>query len=179
MKKLFLLLLLMVVSSNCERDDICDEGKVTTPRLYIGFYDIDLINSDTPKNVVGLRVQGIGNDDYLATYSGNSPLNEIYLPLKTTEDQTQYSLIRDYSVNDNDTPDDPSDDFIEGNEDIITISYQRETEYVSRACGYKTNFAFLTVTPVNDGDNWIQAIQYAEDNMTIENEQDIHVKIYH
>jgi hypothetical protein len=63
------------------------------------------------------------------------------------------------------------------NLDIIEISYTPEFVYVSRACGYKSTFNSLDVNEDNDGDNWIRSIEIVE--TTLENENTVHVRIFH
>ena len=115
----------------------------------------------------------------LPNYAGVTTSNLI-LPLKTYENQTQYSLIKDFSINNNGTPDDTSDDFPEGNEDVITINYSREEVYVSRACGYKTIFKNVTLSlDDTDTDKWIQSRQPVNDNQSVEDETAAHFIILH
>ena len=176
MKKIITLLLLTLLLSNCERDDICAETTPTTPSLIIRFYDI--LNQESNKNVFGLRIQGIGNSDVLEDYNVVTT-DSIVLPLKTDESATQVMLHQEYALDNNGTPDDTSDDIISGNEDIITVAYATEEVYVSRACGYKTVFRNVTVNVEDDGDNWIQIIQSVNDNQSVEDEAAAHFKIFH
>lgn len=176
MKKILALLLLFLAFNSCERDDICAETTPTTPSLIIRFYDIS--NQESNKNVFGLRVQGVGNDNVLDHYNVVTT-DSIVLPLKTTQTSTQYLLHQDYGVDDNGTPDDTSDDFTTGNEDVITIAYATEEIYVSRACGFKTAFKNVTVSVEDDGDKWIQIIQSVNDNQSVEDETAAHFKIFH
>ncbi|TYA56331.1 DUF6452 family protein [Formosa maritima] len=173
MKKIIALLLLSLTVTNCEKDDICSESTETTPRMHIAFYDINFPSTDTPKNVVKLRINGIGDPDpgVLPGYDGSKNLSEAYLPLKTTEGSTQFILHKNYRLDDNDN--------VLGNPDTITVSYVRKDIYVSRACGYKTIFENVIITVDDDGDKWIQLVRAQNDNQTIENESDIHYKIYH
>jgi hypothetical protein len=96
-------------------------------------------------------------------------VSKIQVPLKTTADVTTLQFIQNGS--DTDTMND--------NIDVITFNYQRVDEYVSRACGFKTLFYLNETNPVvltADGDNWIQNIVVTQPN--IENENEVHVKIY-
>ena len=64
MKRLFpvfLLLLLIVQFSACEKDDICVEGD--TPLLVVGFYDV--VDSSF-KSVPNLRIRALDNDSILS-----------------------------------------------------------------------------------------------------------------
>ncbi|NNF35371.1 MAG: hypothetical protein HKN68_14770, partial [Saprospiraceae bacterium] len=80
---------------------------------------------------------------------------------------------------DNGTPDDESDDIIGGNPDTITITYDPDEIYVSRACGFKTIFRNFSITLIDDGDNWIQTFANVSENLTIENEEQAHINITH
>lgn len=164
--------------SGCEKDDICPEGSNTTPSLIIRFYDVTNPNTDESLDVTNLVVQGVGNDSVLSGYDIVAT-DSIALPLKTTDNITQYSLYQEYVLNDNDTPDDDSDDYVTGNEDIITITYDVEEVYVSRACGYKTVYKNVSINLESDSDNWIQLIRSVNDNQSVEDETEQHFKFYH
>ncbi len=172
------LLLICCIAFSCERDDICDSDN-TTPRLYLAFYNIENPEDLNPKTVARFRVQGIGNDETLPELSGTQNKQEILLPLKTTEGITEYSLHKNYSYSDNGTPDDPSDDVIGGNEDIVTIEYTTEEVYISRACGFKTVFKNIRITVADDGDRWIQSYRSVNDNQIVENEDAPHFILFH
>jgi len=156
-------------SMGCEPDDICPESTPTTPNLIIRFYDIS--NQESKKNVFGLRVQGVGNDNPLTNYNVVNT-DSIVLPLKTEGNSTAYALHKEYEYVDDVTPP-------KGNEDIITINYSTEQVYVSRACGYKTVFKNVTLTINNDSDNWIQSKESLNDNQSVEDETAAHFKLYH
>ena len=165
MKKILALFLLVIVTTNCEKDDICPETTATTPKLIIRFYDIT--EQTETSRVLSLQVQGVDNDDpYLLASSTDS----LPLPLKTYENSTSFYLHKEYAVDNSGN--------ISGNEDIINIEYSTEEVYVSRACGYKTIYNNVTLTVENDGDNWIELIQI-ENPLTVDNETAAHVKIFH
>lgn len=180
MKKISVLLILITcvgigITLSCEPDDICPESTSTTPNLVIDAYDTD--NPENIKAITKLVIGGIGNDFILT--NGIISASKIALPLKTDANTTQYVLIKDASINNNGTPDDSSDDTIDGNYDTITISYTREEVYVSRACGYKTIFKNVTLTIEPDSDNWIKSRQPLNDNQSVENEAETHFNIFH
>ncbi|MDI1255901.1 MAG: DUF6452 family protein [Flavobacterium sp.] len=184
MKKIYFLLLAVVfVFSGCEKDDICDGSTPTTPRIIIEFYDIS--NPAVLKNVRNLKVIATGMEEgvvldetanSLTPYLSNA--SKIALPLKTSEDNTQYQFILNFGNT---------------NEaliftDVIDFNYQRTQEYVSRACGFKTMFklnlpsdplAPIALNNNNSGQfipgNWIKGIEINES--TIESENEVHVKI--
>lgn len=170
--------IILAVTISCERDDICPEITSTTPNLIIDL--LDFSNEDSSKNVFKLVVAGVDNETVLPGYEIVTS-NELILPLKTTENTTQYTLINNYIVDDNDTPDDTSDDFLSdaSNVDVITINYSRREVYVSRACGYKTIFENVTVQLESDEDNWIESIQPLNANQSVEDETETHFNLFH
>ncbi|MFV9550740.1 DUF6452 family protein [Algibacter sp. PT7-4] len=178
MKKISLLVIILIIVGNysCERDDICPGSTSTTPRLIIDFLDSE--DNDIKKNVFDLVVIGVDNDEFLTEYYFTDT-NNVVLPLKTTDNTTRYFLIKEASINDNGTPDDSSDDFIEGNQDLIEINYSREQVFVSRACGFKTVFKNVTLTIVDDPDNWMLSRTPLTDNQSVEDETTTHFNISH
>ncbi|MFY8096644.1 MAG: DUF6452 family protein, partial [Flavobacterium sp.] len=164
MKKIIGLLLITVVFSSCEKDDVCAETTPTTPKVVIEFFDATNA-SDTPKNVTNLKITA-ANFTSSIIYNGT---NKIKVPLKTFQDNSVLSFTLNGSV-------DPTSD---DNPDEITFNYSRIESYISRACGFKTTFLLDTTTPIlltPDIANWIQNIVVVKSN--IENENETHVKIY-
>ena len=168
--------IITILSMGCEPDDICPESTPTTPSLIITFYDISL--QKNKKNVFKFRAQGVDNNNPLTNYNVVTT-DSIVLPLKTIGTSTQYKLYKDYTYSDNGTPDNPNDDIIGGNQDIITINYSTENVYVSRACGYKTIFKNVTLTIEPDGNNWILSKESLTNNQSVENETAAHFKLFH
>ena len=161
--KLFLFILLLVSFSSCEKDDICAKGTPVTPRIIIEFYDA--AQPTVVKNVIQLGVIEPNLTSGLA-FTG---VSKIQVPLNTNQNSTILRFIQ----NGSDT--NASNDNI----DILTFNYQRVDEYVSRACGFKTLFYLNETNPITltaDSNNWIQNIQVQQIN--IENENEVHVKIY-
>lgn len=184
MKKISLLIVMLIVVGNysCERDDICPASTPTTPRLLINL--LDASNQDNPKNVFDLVVVGVEDDELLDTPLPNyvfADTDDLVLPLKTTDNTTEYILIQGASNNDNGTPDDNSDDTIDGNYDRIIINYTREQVFVSRACGFKTIFrnVTLTIEDVNNDGRWMLSRTPLIDNQSVENETAAHFSIAH
>ncbi|MDX1701695.1 MAG: DUF6452 family protein [Melioribacteraceae bacterium] len=165
MRKILALILLFIVTINCEKDDICPETTATTPKLIIRFYDIT--NQTETLRVLGLQVQGVDNEEI---YQSAVSTDSLPLPLKTYDITTSFKLHKEYT-------NDGSGN-ITGNEDIINIEYNPEEVYVSRACGYKTIFKNVELSVVDDGDNWIELI-HIENPLIIDNETAAHVKIFH
>lgn len=191
MKKLnIFILLIAIVFIGCERDDICAESTPTTPRLRIEFYDAT--SQEDLKSVPRLTVYGEGlilDEDGMEiepivvsnkTIIFNSNQNTVDLPLRIDDDIeeertiTRFILEKDTNLRlDTENPE-------TSNVDIIEISYIPKFEYVSRACGYKSIFTDVEVTldTNNDSDTWISN-NIAVDIRDVENENEIHVRIFH
>lgn len=182
-------LMIVLITQNCERDDICAEGTATTPRLLVEFYDIN--DPEVLKSALRLTVYGEGlvtdengmpteptteNNEGTMLFNENSTTVELPLRIGLEEEITTSRFIFEKDTNlrldDNGTT--------ESNVDILEISYTSEFVYVSRACGYKSIFNGLDVDLENDGDNWISVIQIEESiETTVENENTVHVRILH
>ena len=166
MKKFIYIFLIVIFS--CEKDDICSETTQTTPRLVIEFYDIqapDEILSVPGLFAIGLDAEGLEvpiNNEIVTTRSS------IALPLKTDDILTEFKIYKSYDV---------VDGVVTGNPDTIKITYDTENIYVSRACGYKTNFDIQTFSITADPSLWMISSEILITKIT--NENDIHVKILH
>jgi len=178
MKNIRLLLLLFTVLFSCERDDICAEGTPTTPRLLIEFYDA--ASPDDLKSVPRLTLYGEGlvtdpTEGSNATLVFDANVNAVQLPLLIGNEgevtSSRFILEQDTDLR---LDDDAS---TVSNVDIIEISYTPEFEYVSRACGFKSIFTNLSISVDNDAVPWISSIDVIE--TTVENENTVHVHIFH
>ena len=172
MKKIIAFFIILgFASSSCEPDDICDPNTPTTPRLLIKFYDKTI--PSLQKNVENLKVIGEGMDEGVvlnpsatgdAKYLSNS--NSILLPLNTASDIVKYKFILRFG----------NKDPLLINTDNLEFKYTRENIYVSRACGFKTNFTLDLENPFTHTDTtpvdgkWIEYIIVLQKNITNENE---------
>lgn len=149
---------------NCEKDDICEQGTPTTPRLIVEFYDNG--NPSVKKAVTNLALSNAAVTDTLV-FNG---VSKIQVPLKTNDQSVVYHLTYDYH---NTTP-----SLI--NTDEVTLNYTHNDIFISRACGYKTVYK-LNDNPngmvlTTDASNWIKEINIQK--FVLENENETHVKIY-
>jgi len=190
MKKcLFLIILLLVIS--CERDDICPESEQTTPRLLIEFFDI--ADPENLKTVSGfsvypeqlfLNTSGVLEPPTEFTAStivfNTTATNAISLPLLIGNEEdvtvTRYVLERNTDLRlDDDTTTSSN------NIDIIEITYNTEFVYVSRACGFKSIFNLvgdqIALDATTDTDFWVGSLNILQ--QTIENENTVHLNIFH
>lgn len=172
MKKIILLVLAIAFTfSGCEKDDICDADTITTPRLVISFYDIN--NSSVLKSVTDLTIIGEGMTEGI-TYNSSTLINDstVSIPLKTDADVTSFRFILNYG----------NANTALVNEDNLLFNYSRENVFVSRACGFKTEYTLDPITPYVHTDaavadeKWIQYI--AVKNSSIDNENETHLEIY-
>lgn len=149
---------------NCEKDDICEQGTPTTPRLIVEFYDNN--NPSISKPVTDLALSTVGVTDSLKF----SNVSKIQIPLKTNDVSVSYTLTYDYKST---TP-----SLI--NPDNISINYTHNDIFISRACGYKTIYKLNDnpngMTLTTDASNWIKEISIQK--FALENENETHVKIY-
>jgi len=171
MKKRFILVLVLMVFiqfSACEKDDICVDGD--TPNLVIGFFDA--IDTAEAKTVTLLRIKETSLDTTLGTgdFDRTSTNDSIGVPLRTNEDNITFAVITDSA--DGDTEDEET-----GNIDTLRITYNPREEFISRACGFVVRYDNIAFELTTDDDNWIQDINVVQTN--IENESNIHVKIFH
>jgi hypothetical protein len=147
----------------CERDDICSSAFQVTPRLIIEFYDIN--ETDVLKNVVGLSVFALGEEDTIEI--GNT--NRIEIPLRTNQQSTRYGFISQ------------SDNEILSNLDEINFTYTTQDIYVNRACGYKTEFVdfqAIRIIETDAANNWLRSLNVQQ--TFIDNDQEeTHLYIFH
>ena len=167
MKKRFKFILsllgLVLIIYACERDDICPEVTVTTPKLVIEFYDIN--NTINSKNVNDLAVRAVENDSLALGFNSTS---SIALPLKTNAIETQYI----FNLN--------AQSETGGLVDTLNFSYATVETYLNRACGFKVDFIDFDARLVNElgsENTWIRDIQVEE--TTINNETETHLSIFY
>ena len=168
MKKIVLISILSLLL-NCERDDICAEATPTTPNALVEFYDVG--NPETLKSVTGLYIIGDGVDTPIPD-ANNVASSSIRIPLRTDQESNTFFFYSDIEFDDD-------GNIIAGNMDTVVFSYETVEQYVSRACGFKTIFTGFSIDVVDDGDNWIQTTLFVADNQTIENENQAHIHFRH
>lgn len=156
----FLILILLLVISSCEKDDFCTDPK-TTPKLILRFYDKEA-NSDL-KRVERLSAIATGKSDSLFT---NQTTDSIAIPLNSLTNETVYTLKMnnvDGTLTHNQTA-------------TVTIQYMPEEEFVSRSCGFRVIFKQVSLNPSTGG--WINNFSTSTIT-TLDNENSAHVKVYH
>lgn len=164
MRKIGILLVFFCcIFLGCEKDDLCDGNTITTPRVVIEFYDVNI--PANLKTVSNLKVTGVDGNTNLPDSLGVFTGTTILLPLRASQDNTKYSLILNSTSTAN------------ANEDFLQFNYTRNNVYVSRACGYKTLFELQGNPSITeDTNNWIQNLIVT--TTKINDESETHIKIY-
>ena len=154
----FIFLMFLILFS-CEKDDICLEGTPATPRMIILFKDHE--NPQAKKGVTELLIRGIGLEDDLNVYSGDS----IAIPLRNNYEFTQYEFTLNTSS--------PT------LSDSLQINHRQFDTYINRACGYKSTFIFENpfYYKLTQGEGWIKSIEKIRD--TLSDEKSSHLAVYH
>ena len=145
---------------SCEKDDICIESEIGTPRIILSFYD--KTNKTLKKPVENLLIKGIEREDTLDIFSGDS----IAIPLRNNSNFSKFEFILNAGGENS-------------NNDTIHFEYSRYDLYINRACGFKSNY-ILNDPPAklfNIDSPWIEQILKLKD--TILNENNAHLAIYH
>lgn len=155
------LCLLMI---SCEKDDICAGLDTTTPSVNITFYNV-------------LRTHEEKAVEILECYTEDNPLKKVFynqssiqLPLKVSESQTAWILVNKQVIN---------SDTITIGLDTLKFDYRVESEYISKACGYRSVFKHVK-TQLNSNSssitpgNWIIS---QESTNEINNSNEKHVNI--
>lgn len=148
-KYIFFFLFSFAALLSCEKDDICVEN--TTPKLIIRFKDFS--NPTNNKTVPSLTVFA-ENKENLYT---NEALDSIAIPLDLSNNFTNF-IFQSGTVS-----------------DTLNLNYTINDIFVSRSCGYKSNFQNLEITSITA--NWIKNTTI--NNATIDNETTAHIIIYH
>jgi hypothetical protein len=150
-KHITLLVIAFALIISCEKDDICLEN--TTPNLMLKFYNFE---NDTLVKTIKIDSIRVLNKGLISNYTAKS-FDSIQIPLDINQYTTSYQITS-------------------GNlADTIYFSYDRNDIFVSRSCGYKTNFENLAIDSTTN--NWIKA--YNINTTIIDNDTTAHINIYH
>ncbi|MCW1953576.1 MAG: DUF6452 family protein [Flavobacteriia bacterium] len=150
----------------CEKDDICIAGD--TPKMRISFFSA--LDETTEKAPPQLLVVGKDQNTPVPTLSpGSSSVTEGLIPLKPNASETELYMVTNASID--------SEGVVSGNIDTLIITYNASPKFISKACGFIVNYENLIPVLTPDSDNWIKRIEVI--TPTINNETDLHVKIYH
>ena len=156
---------LIIIS--CEKDDICPDSAQTTPQLVVTFYDA--LDPQQSKIVESLAVYAIKDSELILIENINGiNTDSIAIPLRNDIGASNFRFIRNYSVENN---------IIFGDLSHIYIDYEMTDVFISRACGFITNYSLLSILNDNYADTWITESEIV--NPVVTNENQAHVKILH
>ncbi|MGB0838292.1 MAG: DUF6452 family protein [Flavobacteriaceae bacterium] len=139
----------LILLTSCENDDICVEPG--TPLIHITFHDAEFRELRKPVNSLTVSSQDYGN------YIQNSTTDSIAIPMDLTLNTTPYTFESEDIDND------------------LEFSYDKQDEFVSRACGYKSTFYNLDLVLLKQ--TWIESFEII--NSEILDDSTTAIKIYH
>lgn len=152
----YLLSVFLMGLFGCEPDDICLPETPGTPELIVVFYNET--EPDAKKEVPDLQVKGLDSENVFH----NGTTDSIAIPLKANEFETAFLFTKTENAIIYEEP--------------FSLTYDAYDTFISRACGYKTNFKNLNFDDSNPS-VWIKNVEVITD--TISNNYNIHVKILH
>ena len=169
--KLILLTMSFLIIS-CEKDDICPDSTQTTPQLVVAFYDA--LDPQQSKTVESLAVYAIKDSELILIENINGiNTDSIAIPLRNDIGVSNFRFIKNYSVEGN---------IIFGDLNHVYIDYEMTDIFISRACGFITNYSILSLVPYDILQDppvigWIDGYEIV--NPIVTNENQAHVKILH
>ncbi len=164
MKKIGLGLFVLFHLSACEKDDICDGGLSATPNVVINMYD--RMDSEVLKPAAKVCIIAEGFNDTIVFRNRS----QIQLPLQINKTETTWKILLYEPIANNDT--------LIKREDL-KFTYTPEAQYVSKACGYKTNFLGFNAVKLENttGDAWIQSIYKLTTEIT--DQSNAHIQLFY
>lgn len=173
--RIFLLVSLVVVMANCEKDDICVDGD--TPLLVIGFYNVN--DPESFKAVNTLRIRELSTGDSINDIFEEG--QQFHQDRRTVSDSTEIPLNAATTSSAYEFIINSADDGTTGDEtgiiDTVEFNYTVVENFISRGCGFVANYAELDTSNTVFTRGWIQKIEIAD--TTVDATNQIHVKIFH
>lgn len=170
--KLIILTMSSLIIISCEKDDICPDSTQTTPQLVVAFYDA--LDPQQSKTVESLAVYAIKDSELILIENINGiNTDSIAIPLRNDIGVSNFRFIKNYSV---------ENDIIFGDLNHVYIDYEMTDIFISRACGFITNYSILSLVPYDILQDppvigWIDGYEIV--NPIVTNENQAHVKILH
>ena len=153
MYKFRYLLLILLLHSSCEPDDVCSIENPSTPKLVFRLYDAN--HPSQLKSVDTLRVKDTENESVLQLINTDS----IAIPFQINVNKMNL----DFTISG-------------GMSDELLIDYQTQDMYLSRACGFQSTF-IINEIEVGSNQSWINTIEIITNEVLVDTLA--HVKIYH
>ena len=164
--KLIILTMSSLIIISCEKDDICPDSTQTTPQLVVAFYDA--LDPQQRKTVESLAVFAIKDSELILIENINGiNTDSIAIPLRNDIGVSNFRFIKNYSVENN---------IIFGDLNHVYIDYEMTDVFISRACGFITNYSILSLI-LDPVVGWIGGYEIV--NPIVTNENQAHVKILH
>ena len=170
--KLIILTMSFLIIISCEKDDICPDSTQTTPQLVVAFYDA--LDPQQSKTVESLAVYAIKESELILIENINGiNTDSIAIPLRNDIGVSNFRFIKNYSI---------ENDIIFGDLNHVYIDYEMTDVFISRACGFITNYSILSLVPYDILQDppvigWIDGYEIV--NPIVTNENQAHVKILH
>jgi len=152
--------LVLMVFYSCTKDDLCSGETPTTPLLTIEFLDYTDRITPKPTSDLAVRLRDTDSTVVFASVSESS----LSLPLDTEADQSLFYFIDQAS-----SPEQL--DVVE-----MDFFYQRQDQYVNRACAFKTVYTNMAFESDQNLLSWIRDIELL--TPTVE-DASVHMYIYH
>ena len=147
------LLLILLLHSSCEPDDVCSIENPSTTKLVFRLYDANHPNQ--LKSIDTLRVKDTENESVLQLINTDS----IAIPFPINANKMNL----DFTISG-------------GMSDELLIDYQTQDMYLSRACGFQSTF-IINEIEIGSNQSWINTIEILTNEVLVDTLA--HVKIYH
>ena len=127
--------LLLLMTGGCEKDDICPEGTLSTPRAKVLFYAFDDAGQAEEYPQTGLHFYGLQGTERLSEIGLSEGAKEISLPVDFEAEESRYLIEREGT----------------GQTDTLTLRYTPKLDFLSKACGFRFVFSGVTVECTTEG----------------------------
>lgn len=161
-KKIFVICFTIIALYGCEKNDLCD-GVSQTPRLHIELRDLFAPENPKTANLVELHY---GNTNNFIEYKNTATL---YIPISPMHNQAEWT-IKLYHL------DNANEKTLLG-EEKFNFTYTPKNIYISKACGFRTQFEAFSYQRQQTNTQWIKGIDLTTN--TISNETDIHFLLFY
>ena len=146
----------------CEKDDLCDGSNNQTPRLHVNLLDQYNVENKKPAEYIKMYIVG---EEHVIEASNAS---DLYLPLIPGATSTQWT-IELYDV--------VGEDKVLIGTETIQFNYTPENQYISKACGFKTNFNAFSYQRLDTTNPWLGGVSLTTNSIT--DEKNVHVQVFY
>ncbi|WP_372473602.1 DUF6452 family protein [Capnocytophaga sp. ARDL2] len=160
--KILITFLSLFTIFSCEKNDLCD-GESQTPRFRIELHD--LFAPENKKAAKIIRMYFADTEQYIE-YK-NTPT--LYIPLSPVQNSAEWTL-KLYDVTSS------NEEILLGEEQFL-FTYTPKNIYISKACGFRTQFEAFSYQRKQNNTQWIRGLDLTTN--TISNETDTHFILYY